>query len=703
VKEAIRNIMTTPPVRIECVDAGEAQAMKLRLLPLPHEILIERKAVVHPANVGIRWCGSSANDATSRLKQLFDRKAGVHGGASQFEILAGIVDRYGAVDEIKLEQVKRLRTVPNGEQAYCIEPAGDNTLIVGGLSEAGVRYGITTLCQLIEAEMSRESVSIPLVSILDWPDFDDRGFWHMPIEQVPHLAALKFNQFHCATYFSMSPDGHARPRTATGGQDTAATGAPLAAAIAEARDDGVEVIPGLIHLDFWEPLCEGFTSAYPQMIGKGERAKGGHFNAHGYRVPCASNPQLARTLGALMIDLASNGASQVKVWMSEYPGQCECEACMREGQFQAEVRSTIEAWREARRTYPNLKLRLFFGAGGFTPGDKWTPDYPPQAIDAILATLPKDVRMCVSLGIKEKTLADFAADGGLVTRCFIVTLSFWDRFCCRHIVSRLRNLHTQGMHGMSQFTDRRFKDVFGELDLQLCALAEYSWNAHGRTISDFGAAWATRRGEKDPAAFGQWLSLMSTLVAQSRGMDDLIWSGTWLADLADALAGRGEEHTLAIDPTIERCRAALEYAKYFPAKRLSLRQEIAARSIAYASDISLDQAIECGRQALASAERLVWREPAIHAALLLRYCELEKAAINLIDGCRNDADEMAIRQAHDTFRQAAGAFLDALHTRIATLPTGGDPGATMRQNSIAQLQRRLDEIATADPKGAATH
>ena len=142
-----------------------------------------------------------------------------------------------------------------------------------------------------------------------------------------------------------------------------------------------------------------------------------------------------------MATFASRGASEIYVWTSEYPGgQCECDRCMKEGQFQAETRSAVAAWRHVRRTHPDLKLLLFFGAGGFTPGDKWFPDYPPRAIDEILAMLPKEVRMCVSMGIRDDVLEDFSARGGLVTRCFIVSLSVWDYFACANIRDRMQEL-----------------------------------------------------------------------------------------------------------------------------------------------------------------------------------------------------------------------------------------------------------------------
>ena len=60
------------------------------------------------------------------------------------------------------------------------------------------------------------------------------------------------------------------------------------------------------------------------------------------------------------------------------------------------------------------------------------------------------------------------------------------------------------------------KDVKAALDLQFNALAEYSWNAKGRSIKDFGESWATRHGYRHPVQFGKWMELMSATVRMDK-------------------------------------------------------------------------------------------------------------------------------------------------------------------------------------------
>lgn len=685
-------------ILVEPVSASEADIVKRHLMPLPHEISIRQKVRLSPERVRIRAGGvadGAERDGIAWLTRMFAEKANVEPVGDAFEILLGTLDSRDEIEGIRLEQGQRLREVPNPDQAYLVQPEGTDRLIVGGLTGRGVLYGAMTLCQLLEAGISRETICIPLVSIVDWPDFDVRGLWHMPLREIPWLSVMKLNEVDCATYFEVKPDREIEPLMAKNVEVDPEWSKPFA----RARRHGVEVVPGIIHMDFWEPRCAGFASTWPDMVGRGERAKAGFFEEKGFRAPCASNPRLVTILTELMAALASRGALDVSVWMSEYPGsQCECPRCMEAGQFQAEARAAVEAWRQVRRTHPDLRLRLFFGAGGFTPGDKWFPDYPPRAVEEVLATLPEEVRLCVSMGIRDTVLEDFAARGGLVTRCFVVSLAFWDFFACADIRNRMHKLHAAKMRGVSQYFDGRIEDVRGTLDLQLSALAEYAWNTHGRTIEQFGESWATRHGHEDPSTFGAWLSILSRTGAHSSSMEQLLWSGSWLEELAGVLKGQRCARIGATDPreqTIETCRTALEFSKYFAEKRLPLRAEAALRAIAFEAANALEDSIADCRKALAPARRFESTEPLRHTEVLLRYCELEQAGLALMDGCRADEEGRVPREPLARFEEVVRSFLEALHARHA----GRDGDDVLRTECIADLERRCREvIASVDQR-----
>lgn len=703
-KDSDKNSMNSVPTETKSVSGSEAEEIKRCLLPLPHEISVGHKVVLAPGDIGIRLrktAGPAERNTVAQLRQLFKEQAGVEATGDKFEILVGLIDNDGAIDGIKPDNAERLKEVPNNEQAYLIQPVQENRLIVGALSEKGLLYGVTTLCQLIEANITKEAVSIPLVSVLDWPDFDDRGFWHMPrpmpLQDIPWMASLKLNKFHCATNFDVLPDNKPVPQITPYFQKEPAGEKEWSIPFDEALSRGVEVIPGIVHMDFFESGSNGFTSTYPELIGKGERPKSGAFERTKYRAPCASNPRLIEILTELMTNIASWGVSTVYVWTTEYPGgQCECEACVKEGQFQAEVRSALTAWRNVRKTYPELKLGLFFGAGGFTPGEKWFPDYPKEAVDEILATLPKEVRMCVSLGIDDDVLKDYVDQGGLVTRCFIVSLSFWDYFSGEATRKRLQRLHANKVNGILQYLVgwEGGVDIKETLDFQLSVMAEYSWNINGRSIKEFAESWATRHGYKQPLVFGEWMSLMSGLVGESSSMDQFISAGSWLKELSSAITGEKKtsvcEGTNSIGDSITECRKALEWSKFFESKQLSLRAEVLARKVAFQGTNSIDDSISDCRKALELARSFESKEPLLHTEVLLRYCELEKAGDNLIESCYKRENNDIPQMEYDGFKEAMQQFIKALNAQSVSLSSRSTDSE--RKRCIANLEKSYKDV-----------
>ena len=498
---------------VTTLTSAEKRRLERSLLPLPHEFAVEERIVLAPKDVGVRTNrnpGSVIENGVGRLQRLFKDRTGISPEGNGFVIRVGVLDENGEVAGKAINNAGRLKQLPNRDQAYLIERHGVTELIVAGLHDNGVFHGITTLCQLLEATPPGRGVSIPLVSLVDWPDFSERGFWHMPLNHVPWLATMKMNHFHCTTHFEARSGGKLVPAMTTNIRDPEAS-AKWAVPFETARVHAAKVVPGIGHLDFWEPNCPGLADHYPELIGKGERAKAGLFAQTGARTPCASNPKLTDVLASLMASIASWGVSEVCAWASEYPGgQCECAKCVEEGQFQAEVRSILTAWRRTREEFPDLKLRIFFGAGGFAPGEKWFPNYPAGAADEIIASLPDEVRLGVSNGFDERTLSEFAARGGWVSRYYVAVLSFWNRFAAGDIQQRMQFFHSKGYRGVSQyFQDYYWDDVRGALDFQLCALAEYSWNTTGRSPVEFAEAWAARRGYDHPEAFGQWVTMMT--------------------------------------------------------------------------------------------------------------------------------------------------------------------------------------------------
>lgn len=482
------------------------------LLPLPQEVSASETIALEPAAIGL--CADPQPDdciltGLDHLRGIFRERTGELLEGEAFTIYVGLVDEAGAVAGRPVRLADRLAELPNREQAYVIETDATG-MTVAGLAETGVTYGLMTLCQILEMTPVQPQLELPLITIVDWPALAERGFWHMPLNESVWLASMKINRIHSTTRFCVSPAGQLVPFMSTNIDDEAESAA-WERPFEQAGHHGLKVIPGIAHLDFWEAQCPGFAAAYPELIGQGEAAKAGGFPATGARVPCASNPRLIDCLATLMARIAEWGVPEICVWTSEYPGgQCSCADCTRECQFQAEVRAILTAWGQVRERHAELGLRIFFGAGGFAPGEKWYPDYPPEAVEDILDTLPPEVCLEVSNGFEEAVLAEYASGGGKVVRFYVTVPSFWDRYAAGAIRDRLRLFAANGYLGACQyFPDYYREEIHQALQVQLCAYAEYSWNPEGRDPIALAEAWAARQGIDEPERFGQWVYMMT--------------------------------------------------------------------------------------------------------------------------------------------------------------------------------------------------
>lgn len=99
--------------------------------------------------------------------------------------------------------------IANPEQGYSLKVM-DNAITVTGFGEAGVYYGVVTLCQMLQLENNQ--LSLPAMEILDYPQLRTRG--HMMEcrygsnlmtladwkKVVDDMAAVKMNQIALAVY-----------------------------------------------------------------------------------------------------------------------------------------------------------------------------------------------------------------------------------------------------------------------------------------------------------------------------------------------------------------------------------------------------------------------------------------------------------------------------------------------------------------------
>ncbi|MDD5679540.1 MAG: glycoside hydrolase family 20 zincin-like fold domain-containing protein, partial [Kiritimatiellae bacterium] len=617
---------------------GDEALWQREVLPLPQEIRIAKVQRLKPGEVAIRGqAGASGLEqvSISNVVNLFRQKTGVAPEGKQFEIVIGVMDANGKVAGVDVPQGARLKDVPNRDQAYVIQPAGSNMLVVAAVAPRGLYYGTRTLCQWLEFHLSRETAEIPLACVVDWPDLEERGFWHMPSYNIPWLASLKMNRFYEDNLFAVDKTGihpynlyYNWPAVADENPEKHRQAcAAFNVSYEKARQYAAELVPGPTHMDFWAHKCAGYKEAYPGLLGQGESAHNTDAQWK-RRVPCATNPDLVKVLTIIMTNMAAQKASEVMAWMSEYAGQCECAECMKEGQFRAEVRAAVEAWKEAKKTYPDLKLSVFFGIGGFGPNSP--KRYPDAQIKDIVTSLPPEVTMRASMGCDGpdgNLLKKFAAQGKRIARFNVTSyLSMIPtrRFSSEDVRERMREIAADKYIGAWQFTRGGYitdNDGYRKtFSFRLSALAEYSWNANGRNEKQFAEAWATRQGYKNPEKI---LTLLEALMIPQVARELDCWTGkvfasTWLGNLPTMAAEKKWDNA------------------FFTAE-------------------AAEQGVKKSEEAVALAVSMGAEDLAAEARRLAAYCRLELAGHYLVTALQNgapgDAAAAALRQWQEAWNQ----------------------------------------------------
>ena len=476
------------------------------LLPRPQEICIADSVRCKPSEVGIALrdqAGPIEQQGAAELEALFVEKGRARPDGRGFTIDIGVAEATSAA-------LARLEGLHTKAQAYLIAPRGRDRLVLTGADERGVYYACQTLIQLLEPEMSRDQVHIPLAEVMDWPDMDERGLWNFPEPEawIPWLAALKLNYGKMAST-QLHPIERGRRNRATIDREQ----------LKAARRRAFNYLPYILHLNFLHDC--GLFRAYPELAGRGDGALTGRYFAHKagnqHRVPCASQPLLVQILQEWMEDIAGQGAGEISCWLSERPGQCGCLECTAVGQFVLEARAFVAAWRRAQKHYPDLQIRIFLSTTTAERDYRVLDELPSAVkIERACATelervlhRPRDLMANPLLdryAAEGRWIASYdvpiAANGRVDTPEFKVPQRSAHRV--RDYVGQLVRRGYSGAYGMM---------AWGGPERQICsfnihALAEWSWNSRGRDEAEFAVAWARREGYAQPEIVAEWAALM---------------------------------------------------------------------------------------------------------------------------------------------------------------------------------------------------
>jgi len=434
---------------------------------------------------------------------------------TRFTVVLGVLDGEGKLLGRPVKGAARLRDLPHRTQAYVIEPAGGDGLLLAALDEVGVLYAAQTLRQLITPGPGAAEVTIPLVEVADWPDLDERGVWNHPDVAVwlRWMSQVKLNYSNHAPDVALEPVERGQPARAR----------LSVQGLAEARRRGFRLVPQITHLNFLHTV--GLFRAYPELAGRGDRALAGYYHAHRFspdmhRVPNPGDPKLVEILSDWMIDLADQGAPEVCGWLTERPAEDDRPATRDVGQFVLEARAYVAAWRRAREKHPGLGLRLFISTTSFER------DY------VILAQTPTEVkiiRCCISEAERVRHLPRdlfrnplydaYAAEGRWIGTYDVplnvngnvetpeFKLPERSAHRIRDYVRQIGGRGYQGAAGLMAWA-RLAREI---CEFNITALAEWAWNRDGRDEHEFALAYAVRKGWRDPEAFARWSDLMGPL------------------------------------------------------------------------------------------------------------------------------------------------------------------------------------------------
>ena len=481
------------------VTPQEAHDWLLHVIPLPKEAAIEAKVTVPVSAISIvvrrnaaPLEAAEAEKLAAELREHGAPEAMPPSARAQFAILVGVLDATGMLEGRKVAGAERLRGLPNRDQAYVIEPAGDAALLVAALDAKGVYYGTKTLRQLMSATFGQGpdgwTVQIPLARVLDWPDLAERGEWGGSVSRdIESLADRKMNlcEAHCSS-LKVTDDGRG---VAEFDKTLIERGAKCAA----------KVVPIITHLDQLEGT--GLFRVLPRTLGVGDPSKW-PYGGTTVKPACFSKPETARVLGEWMVSLAEQPeVTDICIWLSEHHVACECDECRRKGQFVLEAEAIARGYALAKQARPDIRLRVLLTQGSYDFNDQ------------VIAALPRDIGITYYDGGRTYDssrnpmiypLLERYAAGGAWLGCYPQLTASWRIVCPWSGPQFIR-------FRMTEFADKKLQCLCGYAtpdnrfyDLNVNAAAEWSWNAHGRDEREFALAYFTRRGVPDPARAADW-------------------------------------------------------------------------------------------------------------------------------------------------------------------------------------------------------
>lgn len=455
-----------------------------RVIPLPKELQVLGSMKLAADSIAV-VCDAEPSPEIKTALDLLGAFCRAKPDQASFTIQMTLSADFSAVnDGIK----KRLSSLPNPDQAYAIDLLAENSgLLLIANTPCGLLYAARTLAQLVsqpgDVSPSTE-VEIPLARVVDWPDIYERGQWGCE-HDMAWTSQWKLNVLEACSRQDIDADGAACVNI---DRDLFRQGSKL----------GVKVVPFISHIEQLSGHAGCKNS--PDTWSKPDPSK----PLPSDYVPglCMSSPATS-DLVAEWIDALARipEVSDIMVWLSEERSPCFCDKCVGKEPFELEVGCIVSAFRKVQQDYPHIRLRLLTTQGSYLVNDK------------VLAAAPSDVGITYYDGSRTydssrnpmiyPLLADFAKSGRWLGVYPQITHSW--RTVFPWTAPQFVRFRAQ------EFADKKLSCMIGYAipsnrhhEFNLMAMAEWTWNARGRSPEEFCRAYAIHAGIRDPELFSRW-------------------------------------------------------------------------------------------------------------------------------------------------------------------------------------------------------
>ena len=380
--------------------------------------------------------------------------------------------------ENSYKYIKKLSKKSCPEQSYIIKSnirkGVFESIDVFALTETGLLYGALTLRQALLYK--GDSVYIPVVDIVDWPQVPYRGQWGGNSNcDIPWTFQYKLNALDGKVFVTADEEGNPTVTHNNRLYD-------------EAMAHGIDIRATIPHLE--QISRRGFLEKRTDVLNvpSEERRKRSDY----FPGLCMSSKATEDMILEWFRGIAENDkVKKILVWLSEESTPCYCEKCNGEEPFQLETACLLRAYKRLKRNFPYIELGIMLSQGSYEVTDKVAAKLPNEVTltyydggrtydsgkyPMIMPCLEKFVKKGGRLGVYPQITHSWRTVFPWTSPAFI-------KYRCDEFIQK----GLERVIGYAVPSNRYH-------EFNLMAMAEWLWNPKGRKTKDFAADYAKLTG-----------------------------------------------------------------------------------------------------------------------------------------------------------------------------------------------------------------